>query len=112
LEGQLGEELCVSAALKSVASNLQAWDEDVVGDLPRRIREKKHELDKCMRSPICQGKVAEEVRLRRKLDLLEEMHNIKWKQRAHAWWLRDGDRRLRSQTAQKIYGQLVFECAL
>jgi hypothetical protein len=43
-----------------------------------------------MRSPIFQGKVAEEVRLRRKLDLLEEMHNIKWKQRAHAWWLRDG----------------------
>jgi hypothetical protein len=34
-----GGALGVSAALKSVAYNLQAWDEDVVGDLPKRIRE-------------------------------------------------------------------------
>jgi hypothetical protein len=72
-----GGALGVSAALKSVASNLQEWDDDVVGDLPKRIRETKKELDKCMRSPICQGKVTEEVRLRCKLDLLEEIHNIK-----------------------------------
>jgi hypothetical protein len=64
-----GGALGVSAALKTVASKLKESDEDVVGDLPKRISETK-ELDKCMRSPICQGKVAEEVRLRSGVSLI------------------------------------------
>jgi hypothetical protein len=66
-----------------------------VGDLSRRIKETKKELEKCMRQPISQDKVSSEVRLKCKLELLEEMENTKWKQRAHAWWLRDGDRNTR-----------------
>jgi hypothetical protein len=56
-----------------------------VGDLQRRIKETRKDLEKCLRLPISQEKVSKEVRLRCKLELLEEIQNTKWKQRAHAW---------------------------
>jgi hypothetical protein len=74
-------------ALRSVANHLQSWDENVVGDLGRRLKTAKKELNKCMMKPISQEKVSEEARLWCRLELLEEMNNTKWKQCAHAWWL-------------------------
>jgi exonuclease III len=91
-EGWVKGAVCVSDALKFVAANLQSWDDSVVGDLEKRIKKAKKDLDKCMRRPISQEKVTEEMRLRCHLELLEEMNSTKWRQRAHAWWLRDGDR--------------------
>jgi hypothetical protein len=69
----------VPDALRSVANHLQSWDENVVGDLGRRLKTAKKELNKCMMKPISHDKVSEEARLRCHLELLEEMNNTKWK---------------------------------
>jgi 5'-deoxynucleotidase YfbR-like HD superfamily hydrolase len=70
--------MCVSETLKTAATNLQSWDESVVGDLEKRIKLAKKDLDKCLRKPISQEKVNEETRLRCRLELLEEMNSTKW----------------------------------
>jgi hypothetical protein len=45
-----------------------------------------------MRRDISEEKVAKESRLRAAVEHLEELKEVKWRQRAHAWWLKEGDR--------------------
>jgi hypothetical protein len=53
----------------------------------------RSEFKTCMLATILREKVEEETRLRCHLEHLEELKNIEWRQRAHAWWLRKGDRK-------------------
>lgn len=46
----------------------------------------------CRRSPLNQQQVNREQLLRYKLSRLEDQHNMYWRQRAHANWLKFGDR--------------------
>jgi hypothetical protein len=78
--------------IKTVATDLTRWSRDVVGDLENRIKKTRDELETCMLASISKEKVEEETRLRCQLEHLEEMKNIKWRQRAHAWWLKERDR--------------------
>jgi hypothetical protein len=49
-------------------------------------------LEKCRRGPIDEEQMSREQVLRFKLGRLEDQHNLYWKQRAHANWLKFGDR--------------------
>ena len=58
----------------------------------RNLKEAKCELENCRKQAITLEKVAEEVSLRCLVDHLEEDIDIMWRQRAHVWWLKEGDR--------------------
>ena len=82
----------MAGALKGVARDLSRWSKDVVGDTEKKLKEAKRELEACSKQGVTPEKVAEEVRLRVLVDHLEEVIDIKWRQRAHVWWLKEGDR--------------------
>jgi hypothetical protein len=85
----------VAQVMRGVAGHLMTWSRDVVGELEQRIKKARQELEACMLAPISAVKVEEETRLCCHLEHLEEMKNIKWRQRAHAGWLKEGDRNTR-----------------
>ncbi|KAE8799269.1 thioredoxin family Trp26-like protein [Hordeum vulgare] len=82
----------VAEALKSVVGKMKAWDTEVVGDVEGRLKKAKAELERCMADPVSQHKIEEETLLRLLVQELEEKKNTMFKQRAHVWWLLDGDR--------------------
>ena len=77
---------------KRVLKELWAWDKDVLGELERRIKNARRELERCRRRGISQDQVNREHILRYKLERLQDQLHIYWKQRAHTAWLTKGDR--------------------
>jgi hypothetical protein len=82
----------MSAALAKIGRKLWLWDKEVLGELKNRIKKAKKELEKCRRAPINQANVSREQLLRYKLGRLEDQLSIYWQQRAHANWLKYGDK--------------------
>ena len=78
--------------LRSVANSLHFWNVNVLGDLEKRIKKLKNELERCRRLPIDAYSVQREAVLCYRLDKVEEQVDIFWRQRAHANWLEKGDR--------------------
>ena len=83
-------ETHVADLVRSVSRELSAWNKDVLGDLQKRIKKLKNELEECRRG-ISQASINKEQVLRFKLDRLQEQNEIFWKQRAHVQWLEKGD---------------------
>jgi hypothetical protein len=79
-------------ALKTVAASLLNWSHNVLGDLEKRVKKIKKELEECRRMGIDREQVVRESLLRYKLERVEEQIDIYWKQRAHINWLQKGDR--------------------
>ncbi|XP_021304035.1 uncharacterized protein LOC110430565 [Sorghum bicolor] len=75
-----------------VLGDLWEWDRNILGDLEKRIKKVKSELDTCRRMSISQESVNREHLLHYKLERLQDQHNTYWKQRAHNSWLTKGDR--------------------
>ncbi|XP_073367527.1 uncharacterized protein [Aegilops tauschii subsp. strangulata] len=73
----------VAQGLQRVAANLKNWDENVLGDLQKRIKQLKQQLEETRRGDIDQQRVDTEHFLKYKLDRLEHQIDTKWKQRAH-----------------------------
>lgn len=78
--------------LRKVAGDLKDWDANVLGELGKRIKALKHELEEVRRGDINQDRVSREHFLREKLDRLEQQQDIHWRQRAHVKWLQAGDK--------------------
>jgi hypothetical protein len=75
-----------------VLGELWEWDRNILGDLEKRIKEARSELERCRRMNISQESVNREHILHYKLERLLDQHNTYWKQRAHNAWLTKGDR--------------------
>jgi hypothetical protein len=73
--------------LKNVAGSLQVWSVNVRGDLDKRIKKIKKELESCRRLPTNNFSVQREAVLSYRLDKVEEQVDVFWRQRAHANWL-------------------------
>ncbi|XP_024318899.1 uncharacterized protein LOC106866892 isoform X2 [Brachypodium distachyon] len=86
LRGQVSasERLCV------VSKDLHDWIRNVLGDLQKRIKELKDELEACRREDISARSGQREQVLRFKLERLEDQHDLVWRQRAHVHWLEKG----------------------
>jgi hypothetical protein len=78
--------------LKKVAADLKEWDRRVLGDLQKRIKDMKGELEQVRRRTISQSNIAREILIKEKLNRLENQLDTFWKQRAHVKWLQSGDR--------------------
>lgn len=64
----------------------------MLGDLEKRIKKLRVELERCRVSGLSRETLAREEVLRFKLNRLEEQVDIYWRQRAHVKWLEKGDR--------------------
>lgn len=53
-----------------------------MGELEERLKRAKLELERCMCTPVSEGKIREEARMRCVVEDLEEKTNIKSKQRS------------------------------
>jgi type I site-specific restriction-modification system R (restriction) subunit len=78
--------------LKSVGHDLLDWDTNILGDLPKRIKSLKQELEYVRRGEINLEQAAREYFLKDKLDRLEQQWDTFWRQRAHVKWLQAGDK--------------------
>ena len=85
-------ENSLSQKLRRVAGDLKSWDTNILGDLEKRIKAIKVELEKTRRAPINQGTIDREHILREKLERLEQQQDMFWRQRAHVKCLQDGDK--------------------
>jgi hypothetical protein len=81
-----------SDKVKGVAASLEDWSRNALGDLERRLKKAKKELEKWRRDPLSDSTVGKEAVWSFKVDRLEEQLDIYWKQRAHVNWLQFGDR--------------------
>lgn len=62
----------LSDVLRVVATELHDWSRNILGDLEKRIKRAKKELEECCQSAITRNKVAREQILRYKLGRLED----------------------------------------
>ncbi|KAE8807743.1 hypothetical protein D1007_15900 [Hordeum vulgare] len=82
----------VKNRLAEVMGALSNWNREVLGDLRKRMKKIKAELEAMRKEPISDHQVRKEQTLSLKLERLEEQENLVWRQRAHANWLTKGDR--------------------
>ena len=75
-----------------MARSLHSWSGNVLGDLEKRVKKLRKEIEQCRRLPISDITVQREAVLSYRLDKHEEQVDIYWKQRAHVNWLEKGDR--------------------
>jgi hypothetical protein len=90
--GGMEGEMLMSEAVQGLAIGLQDWSTNVLGDLEKRLKKAKWELEGCRRMIISQEIVTKEAVLRFKVDRIEEQIDIFWRQRDHVNWLSKGDR--------------------
>lgn len=87
-----GRSESVHDALQNVASELGEWSINILGDLEKRIRNTKKQLEACRRGVLNQENINRENLIKYKLEKLEHQKDIYWKQRAHVHWLKNCDR--------------------
>nr|AAM18736.1 putative reverse transcriptase [Oryza sativa Japonica Group] len=66
--------LLVHASLAGVAAGLSSWSSNVLGDLEKRLKKVKKELETCRRQPISRDQVVREEVLRYRLEKLEQQN--------------------------------------
>ena len=84
-EGKVGD------AVREVASELNDWSRNFLGDLEKRIKRAKKALEACRRGVISRDSVAKEEIWKYRLEKLENQRELYWKQRATTHWLKHGD---------------------
>jgi hypothetical protein len=91
-EAMNGGGLPTMEGLRRVANKLQWWNTNVLGNLEKRVKQAKKEVERWRRMVVSKEKVTGEEVARYRLERLEEQVNTFWKQRAHTNWLQKGDK--------------------
>ena len=82
----------VASSLQRCASALASWNQNVVGNIPKKIAEKRRILNTITSADQLGVRGAETNQLRGEInDLLDSEETI-WRQRGKVHWYRDGDR--------------------
>jgi len=81
----------VGDAVREVASELWDWSKNILGDVEKRIKRLKRDLENCRKEALTERNIAREQILSYKLEKLEDQRELYWRQRAHAHWLQKGD---------------------
>lgn len=79
-------------AVREVAAELLDWGQNTLGELEKRIKFMRKELEKCRKRDITRDSVAREDILKYRLEKLENQKELYWKQHATTHWLSQGDR--------------------
>ena len=69
----------VQERLKKVAAKLKYWNSNVLGDLDKRIKKAKDELEACRRNQLSPQNIAKEGVLKFKLERLEDQCDMYWR---------------------------------
>jgi hypothetical protein len=80
-------ETNVMGKLRFVSRELHSWSREVIGDLQKRIKNLKAELEECRKGLLTAASINKEQVLRYRLEKLEDQWDTHWKQRAHVNWL-------------------------
>lgn len=86
-----GESSSLREGLRGIASSLIKWSVNVVGDLEKRLKKAKKEVEKWRRASISDESVRRKAMWCFKVDKLEEQIDLYWRQQAHINWLQFGD---------------------
>jgi hypothetical protein len=85
-------ETSIMEKLRVVSRELHSWSREVIGDLQKRIKQLKADLETCRRDGITAATLNKEQVLRYRLEKMEDQWETHWKQSAHVEWLQNGDR--------------------
>lgn len=69
----------VQVGCRKVVMKLKSWGKNVLGDLDKRIRQIKDELETCRRNQLTQQSISRESLLKEKLERLEDQREMHWK---------------------------------
>lgn len=78
--------------IRGVAASLKEWSVNVLGDLEKRLKKAKKELEKWRKAPISDDSLNKEAVWSFEVERLEEQIDLYRRQRAHVNWLRFGDK--------------------
>jgi hypothetical protein len=81
----------VRDALRQVSTDLWDWSKNSLGDLEKRIKRARRDLEACRKGMLSGQNISREAILRYKLEKLEDQKELYWRQRAHVHWLQEGD---------------------
>lgn len=77
-----------------MADDLTSWRTNELGDLEKRRKSIKRELESCRRGVLNAEQISRDGVLRYMLDKVEEQIDTYWRQRAHVKWLQFGNRNM------------------
>lgn len=87
-----GESPLFMQKTNDVHDKLHTWDHKVLKGSANRIKQLEKELERVRRGPLTDVNIATQKELLVWLELFMEQEELAWIQRAHANWLRHGDR--------------------
>ena len=77
--------------VREVHSALHAWDRQVLKEPRHQLRRLQDELNQIMSGPLTDEATAKIQELQLKIENVHEKEEIKYLQRSHATWLKQGD---------------------
>ncbi|XP_023920366.1 uncharacterized protein LOC112031886 [Quercus suber] len=82
----------IASSLSRCASDLMAWNKDVIGNIPKKIQEKRKALNTLIAQDHDGSRGAKIDELRKDINELLDSEETLWHQHSKIHWYREGDR--------------------